>query len=118
MDIKRNDAQARLAASVEYAGLVYISGQVPNDLTADITAQTEEVLAKIDALLAASQSDKTRILSAQIWIKDIKRDFAAFNAAWEAWMPLGHSPARAAVEANMAREDVLVEVMVTAAQAK
>ncbi|UBX49567.1 RidA family protein [Providencia alcalifaciens] len=116
MSIKRNNPKPRLADSVEYAGLVYLSGQVPTDLSKDITAQTQDVLNKIDILLAASNSDKTRILSAQVWIKDMKRDFADFNTVWEAWMPAEFSPARAAVEANMAREQVLVEVMVTAAQ--
>lgn len=114
--IKRNNPKPRLADSVEYAGLVYLSGQIPNDLNGDITAQTQDVLAKIDTLLAASNSDKTRILSAQVWIKNMERDFAAFNAVWESWMPTENSPARAAVEANMAREQVLVEIMVTAAQ--
>lgn len=114
--IKRNNPKPRLADSVEYAGLVYLSGQVPNDLNGDITAQTQDVLAKIDTLLAASNSDKTRILSAQVWIKNMERDFAAFNAVWESWMPTENSPARAAVEANMAREQMLVEIMVTAAQ--
>ncbi|AIN64414.1 RidA family protein [Providencia stuartii] len=114
--IKRNNPKPRLADSVEYAGLVYLSGQVPNDLNGNITAQTQDVLAKIDTLLAASNSDKTRILSAQVWIKNMERDFAAFNAVWESWMPTENSPARAAVEANMAREQVLVEIMVTAAQ--
>lgn len=117
MSIKRNNLKPRLADSVEYSGLVYLSGQVPNDLTGDITQQTKDVFAKIDSLLAASNSDKTRILSAQVWIKDIKRDFADFNAVWESWMPIENSPARAAVEANMAREQVLVEIMVIAAQA-
>lgn len=112
--IKRNNPKPRLSDSVEYAGLVYLSGQVPTDLTGDITAQTREVLAKIDSLLANSNSDKTRILSAQVWIKDMGRDFAAFNVVWESWMPAENSPARAAVEANMAGEQILVEVMVTA----
>ncbi|ENU1228147.1 RidA family protein [Providencia rettgeri] len=116
MSIKRNNPKPRLADSVEYAGVVYLSGQVPNDLTGDITQQTFEVLAKIDSLLAASDSNKTRILSAQVWIKDMARDFSAFNAVWEEWMPVENSPARAAVEANMARDQVLVEIMVTAAK--
>ncbi|WP_272677262.1 RidA family protein [Providencia huaxiensis] len=116
MSIKRNTPKPRLADSVEYAGIVYLSGQVPNDLTGDIIQQTTEVLAKIDALLAASDSDKTRILFAQVWIKDMARDFSAFNAVWEKWMPVESSPARAAVEANMARDQVLVEIMVTAAK--
>lgn len=116
MSIKRNNPKPRLADSVEYAGIVYLSGQVPNDLTGDITQQTEDVLAKIDTLLAASNSNKTQILSAQVWIKNMARDFSAFNAVWENWMPVENSPARAAVEANMAREQVLVEIMVIAAQ--
>lgn len=116
MPIKRNNPKPRLADSVEHAGIVYLSGQVPNDLTGDITQQTEEIFAKIDALLAASNSDKTRILSAQVWIKNMARDFSAFNAAWENWMPVENSPARAAVEANMARDQVLVEIMVIASQ--
>lgn len=116
MSIKRNNPKPRLADSVEFGGLVYLSGQVPSDLMGDITQQTQDVLDKIDALLAASQSDKTCILSAQVWIKNMHRDFAAFNAVWESWMPVEHSPARAAVEANMAREQVLVEIMVTAVQ--
>ncbi|WP_265498270.1 RidA family protein [Providencia rustigianii] len=116
MSIKRNNPKPRLADSVEYAGLVYLSGQVPTNLSGDITAQTQEVLDKIDSLLAASHSDKTRILSAQVWIKDMSRDFAPFNHVWEAWMPAEFSPARAAVEANMARDQVLVEIMVIAAQ--
>lgn len=116
MTIKRNNPQARLAASVEHGGLVYLSGQVPSDLNADVTAQAQDVLAKIDALLAEANSDHTRILSAQIWLKDMARDFAAFNAVWEAWMPLGHSPARAAVQAEMANPNILVEIMVTAVQ--
>ncbi|MDX7988126.1 RidA family protein [Xenorhabdus sp. 12] len=114
--IKRNNPKPRLADSVEYAGLIYLSGQIPNDFSGDITQQTQEVLAKIDALLAAGNSNKTRILSAQVWLKDIKRDFEAFNEVWVSWMPTENSPARAAVEANMAREQVLVEIMVTAAQ--
>lgn len=116
MSIKRNNPKPRLADSVEYAGIVYLSGQVPNDLTGDITQQTEDVLAKIDTLLAASNSNKTQILSAQVWIKNMARDFSAFNTVWENWMPVENSPARAAVEANMAREQVLVEIMVIAAQ--
>ncbi|HGN1706994.1 TPA: RidA family protein [Providencia rettgeri] len=116
MSIKRNNPKPRLADSVEHAGIVYLSGQVPNDLNGDIIQQTQDVLSKIDNLLAASHSDKTRILSAQVWIKNMARDFSGFNQAWEKWMPVENSPARAAVEANMARDQVLVEIMVIAAQ--
>ncbi len=72
----------------------------------DIVLQTREVLEKIDALLAAAGSDKQHILSAQIWLKNIERDFAAFNEVWVQWMPEGYSPARAAVQAEMARPEI------------
>ncbi|EKM7809443.1 TPA: RidA family protein [Klebsiella aerogenes] len=117
MTIIRNNPQPRLSASVEYGNLVFLSGQTPKSSADDIALQTREVLEKIDALLAAAGSDKQHILSAQIWLKDISRDFAAFNEVWVKWMPEGHSPARAAVQAEMARPDILVEIMVTAVKA-
>ena len=82
-------------------------------------AFTDEPLteAQIDALLAAAGSDKQHILSAQIWLKNIERDFAAFNEVWVQWMPEGYSPARAAVQAEMARPEILVEIMLTAVKA-
>ena len=70
-----------------------------------------------EALLAAAGSDKQHILSAQIWLKNIERDFAAFNEVWVQWMPEGYSPARAAVQAEMARPEILVEIMLTAVKA-
>jgi enamine deaminase RidA (YjgF/YER057c/UK114 family) len=117
MTIIRNNPQPRLSASVEYGNLLFLSGQTPKSSDDDIAQQTREVLEKIDALLAASGSDKQHILSAQIWLKNIPRDFAVFNDVWVAWMPEGHSPARAAVQAEMARPDILVEIMVTAVKA-
>ena len=95
--------------------LVYISGQVPTTLDADIRQQTIEVLNKIDTILNEANSDKSRILTAQIWIKNIAEDFAIFNECWETWLPEGAAPARAALQADLAREQVLVEVMLTAA---
>ena len=114
-DIQRINPSARLAGCVVHAGLVYISGQVPTTLDADARQQTIEVLDKIDVLLAQANSDKSRILTAQIWIKHIDQDFAAFNECWEAWLPVGTAPARAALQADLARPQVLVEVMLTAA---
>lgn len=117
LNIKRNDPQPRLAASVEYGNLVFLSGQTPKSNTPDIAQQTREVLEKIDALLAEAGSDKFHLLSAQVWLKDISRDFADFNDVWVNWLPEGYSPARAAVQAEMARPEILVEVMVTAVKA-
>lgn len=117
MTIIRNNPQPRLSASVEYGSLVFLSGQTPKSSVDDVALQAREVLDKIDALLVAAGSDKQHILSAQIWLKDISRDFAAFNEVWVAWMPEGHSPARAAVQAEMARPDILVEIMITAVKA-
>lgn len=117
MKIVRNNPQPRLSGSVEYGNLIFLSGQTPKSSDEDIRLQTREVLEKIDALLAASGSDNQHILSAQIWLKNMSRDFAGFNEAWVAWMPEGCSPARATVQAEMARPDILVEVMVTAVKA-
>ena len=117
MIIKRNNPQPRLSASVEYGNLVFLSGQTPKSSDGDITRQTREVLEKIDALLLAAGSDNRHLLSAQVWLRDMARDFDGFNAQWVAWLPEGTSPARAAVQAEMARPDILVEVMVTAVKA-
>lgn len=113
--IKRDFTGNRLANYVTYNGVVYLSGQVPITVEEDVVVQTQEVLAKIDALLERAGSCKENMLSAQIWLKDMAQDFDKFNAVWEAWIGNNEPPARAAVEANMARPHVLVEVMVTAA---
>lgn len=116
MTIQRIDPNPRLSAGVVFSDLVFLSGQVPTTLDGDVALQTTEVLEKIDALLAKANSDKSRILSAQIWLKDIAKDFTVFNELWEKWLPAGCSPSRAAIQADMARPQVLVEVMVIAAK--
>ncbi|EDZ9926675.1 RidA family protein [Salmonella enterica] len=109
MNIIRNNSQPRLSACVTYCDLIFLSGQTPKSSEDDIALQTREVLAKIDGLLAAAGSDNRYILSAQVWLKNISRDFAEFNDVWVDWLPEGHSPARTAVQAEMARSDILVE---------
>jgi len=94
--------------------IAWLAGQVAADPTADITGQAKSVLAQIDALLAGIGSDKTRILSATIYLPDIK-DFAAMNAVWDAWVPQGHTPARATVEARLASPAYRIEIQVVAA---
>ena len=90
------------------------AGQVAEDASLDIEGQTREALAAIDALLAQAGSDKTRILRAQIFLADIA-DFAGMNRAWDAWVVPGNAPARATVEARLAKPEWKVEIVVTAA---
>lgn len=115
MTIERLHVGKRLSAAVVHNGIVYLAGQVPDDASPpDITKQTEDVLAKIDRLLAEAGTDKTKLLSAQIFLPDMK-DFAAMNAAWEKWIPAGQTPARATVEAKLANPAFKVEIMCIAA---
>lgn len=111
--IIRTEPNAVLAKAVEFHGFIFLQGCVAHDLSKDIKGQTEEVLAQIDAILETHGTDKTRLLQAQIWLKDI-RDRDAMNAVWSAWLPPAGAPARACVQANMADPRHLVEIMVTA----
>jgi enamine deaminase RidA (YjgF/YER057c/UK114 family) len=114
MSIQRHHAGKRLANMVVHAGTIYLAGQVADDLSADITTQAKQVLAQIDRLLGEAGSDKTRILSATIYLPDMN-DFAAMNAAWEAWVPAGQPPARATVQAKLAAPGYKIEIQVIAA---
>jgi enamine deaminase RidA (YjgF/YER057c/UK114 family) len=113
MTIKRIDTNARLSKVVVHNGLAYLAGQVADTLDAPVDVQTRETLAKIDALLQGVGSDKTRILSAQIWLADMAQA-PQMNAVWEAWMPQGHAPARATVGAPLATPRHLIEIKVVA----
>jgi enamine deaminase RidA (YjgF/YER057c/UK114 family) len=110
--IVRTEPNKILAKAVEYHGFVYVQGCTAKDLSKDIKGQTSEVLAQIDEILEIHGTDKTRLLQAQIWLKDI-RDRDAMNQLWAAWLPAGGAPARACVQANMADPRHLVEIMVT-----
>jgi len=114
MDIKRLHVGPRLSEVALHNGVVYLAGQIAEDTTQNIDGQTREVLGHVDRLLAEAGSDKTRILMCQIFLADIK-DIAAMNAVWDAWVPPGHTPPRATVQAMLARPELLVEVVVTAA---
>lgn len=115
MSIERLDSGQRMSRAVIHNDTVYLCGQVPADESVGITEQTASTLAKIDALLAEVGSDKGQILSATIYIRDMK-DFAAMNEVWDSWTVEGLAPARACVEARMARPSLLVEVSVIAAR--
>jgi len=110
--IIRTEPNAILAKAVEYHGFVFCQGVTAQDLGKDIAGQTHEVLDQIDALLEQHGTDNTRLLQAQIWLKDI-RDRGAMNEVWSAWLPPGGAPARACVQAHMADPRHLVEIMVT-----
>jgi enamine deaminase RidA (YjgF/YER057c/UK114 family) len=114
MAIQRFHVGKRLSDMVVHDGTVYLAGQVAEDTSKDVTGQTLEVLAAIDKLLAEAGSDRTKILSAQIFLPDMK-DFAAMNAVWEKWVPQGHTPARATLEAALANPAYKVEIMAIAA---
>ena len=112
--LKRLEAGKRMAQAVVHGNTVYLAGQVAEDTSADVAGQTRQVLAAIERLLAAAGSDKTRILSATVYLADIGT-FAAMNSAWDAWVAPGHPPARATVEAALAAPAYKVEIVVIAA---
>jgi enamine deaminase RidA (YjgF/YER057c/UK114 family) len=114
MNIERFDVGARLSEMAVHNGVAYLAGQVPEDATADITGQTQQVLAAVDRLLARAGSDKSRLLRVQIFLADLA-DFPAMNAVWDAWVLPGHTPPRATVKAALARPEWKIEVVVTAA---
>jgi enamine deaminase RidA (YjgF/YER057c/UK114 family) len=114
MTIQRFNVGKRLSEIVVHGNTVYLAGEVPDDGTKGITEQTEQVLAKIDKLLKQVGSDKSKLLSAQIFLPDMG-DFAGMNAAWEKWVIPGQTPARATVEAKLANPVYKVEIMCVAA---
>lgn len=113
-EITRIETGPRMSQAVIHNGIAYLAGQVGAE-GESVTAQTTAVLDKIDALLAKVGSDKTKILTAQIWVADIDSDFADMNAVWDAWVPAGHAPARWTGEAKLATPGYRVEIIVTAA---
>lgn len=113
MPIQRHGTTRRYSDSVVYAATVYLV-EVPANLDADITAQTENLLASVDRLLAQAGSDKSHLLMATIYLADMA-DYEAMNAVWDAWVPEGHAPARACVQARLAHAKYRVEMALTAA---
>ena len=114
MTIKRMHVGPRLSEMAIHNGTVYLAGQVPDDATQDIEGQTRQVLGMIDALLARAGTDKTRLLMVQIFLADLA-DFDGMNRVWDAWVPAGHTPPRATVQARLARPEWKIEIVATAA---
>jgi enamine deaminase RidA (YjgF/YER057c/UK114 family) len=115
MSIQRHDQTAILSQAVQYGDTVYLAGVVAKNLDQDIKGQTKAVLDDIDRLLAKCGSSKSKVLSAQIWVTDI-RNRAPMNEVWTAWVDPKNLPARACIEAKLADPRALVEIMVIAAK--
>ena len=115
MTIERIGVGLRMSQAVVHGDRVFLAGVVADDLSADVRGQTEQILAKIDGLLAQAGTDKTNLLTTNIWLSDIST-FADMNAAWDEWVAPGCTPARATVEAKLATPDYRVEIMVQAAR--
>ena len=115
-DIQHIGAGQRLSRVVIFKDLVFVSGQTADDRSLPIRGQVEQTLAKLDRCLAEAGTDKRRLLSVQIWLKDIARDFEAMNAVWTEWIASGPAPARATAQCEMGLPDILVEVIATAAR--
>lgn len=116
MSIVRHGVTQRYADSAVHAGTVYLV-EVPPDLAADITAQTQGLLDSVDRLLAQAGSDRQHLLMATIYLADMA-DYAAMNAVWDAWLPAGCAPPRACLEARLADPRIRVEMVFTAALAQ
>jgi enamine deaminase RidA (YjgF/YER057c/UK114 family) len=117
-NIVRIATDTRRSRAVIYNGMVFVGGQAADDRSQDIRGQTKQALAKIEKFLADAGTDKSRLLSAQIWIKDIAKDFAGMNEIWDAWTAPNAAPTRATAQCEMGAPDVLVEIIVIAAVAQ
>jgi len=115
MTITRHSAGPRMSGAVVHGDTVYLAGQVAGDPSAGVKGQTEQVLKKIDDLLKAAGTDKSKLLSATIYLADI-RGFEEMNAVWDAWVTPGSTPGRATVEARLAGPRYLVEIVAIAAR--
>lgn len=114
-DIKRIKVGNRMSQAVVHGNTVYLAGQVAQAAAGEsVTKQTEAILAQIDGLLAEAGTDKSKLLTANIWLSDIS-DFNEMNAVWDAWVVPANTPCRACVESKLAAPQYTVEIMVTAA---
>lgn len=114
MTIRRFENGARFCRVLTHNGTVYLAGLTADDLSGDVAQQTRDTLSKIDHYLAMAGSEKSKLLTAQIWLRDIA-DFDRMNTVWDAWIDREAMPVRATVEARLAGDGYRVEIMVTAA---
>lgn len=114
-DIQKINSTEVMSAITIFNNVVYLSGQVPKTTETDIVAQTLDVLATIDTLLAQAGTDKSRLLSAQLFVKNLE-DFPQVNALWVEWMKGCVPPSRATIQADLVNPKWLIEIAVVAAQ--
>ena len=114
MTIKRIETNLRMSKVVIHNNVVHLSGLVGGELYASTTNQTKQILAQVDNYLAQAGTNKSKLLTAQIWLDDIRK-FDEMNVAWDAWLSPGNAPTRACVESRMANPGIFVEILVTAA---
>lgn len=112
--IERFEVGSRFSEVAIHNGVAYLAGQVPLDDTLEVYEQTQQVLAEIDKWLAKANTNKQRILMAQIYLADMA-DYAEMNRAWDNWVAENHAPPRACVEAKLANPNWKVEIVITAA---
>lgn len=112
--IQRHDIGPRMSEAVVHNGVVYLAGQVAEDVDLDVTGQTRQVLEQVDALLQSVGSGRDRVLRAEILLANIA-DFDTMNVAWDSWVVAGHTPARATFQAALADPAWKVEIVITAA---
>ena len=116
MAIERHEVGPRMSKCVVHGNTVYLSGIVANDPKGkSVAEQTKDIVGQIDGLLAKAGTDKSKLLSTNIWIADMAT-FAEMNSVWDSWVVAGQTPARATVEARLATPDYKVEIMVVAAK--
>jgi enamine deaminase RidA (YjgF/YER057c/UK114 family) len=116
MAIERHEVGPRMSKCVVHGNTVYLAGIVANEPKGkSVTEQTKDIVGQIDGLLAKAGTDKSKLLTANIWIADMAT-FAEMNSVWDAWVVHGQTPARATVEAKLATPDYKVEIMVVAAK--
>jgi len=116
MSIERKHSGDRMSQIVIHGDTVYLAGQVASGAPGEsVTKQTEDIVARIDGYLAEAGTDKSKLLTATLWITDMT-NFAEMNAVWDAWVSAGNTPCRACVEAKLASDKYDVEIMVTAAR--
>lgn len=114
MTIRRFENGTRFCRVLTHNGTVYLAGLTADDLSGDVARQTRDTLSKIDHYLAMAGSDKSKLLTVQIWLRDIA-DFDRMNSVWDTWIDRAAMPVRATVEARLAGDGYRVEIMVTAA---
>ena len=116
MKIERHESGPRMSKAVIHGDTIYLAGIVADSPKGkSVAEQTKNILSQIDGFLALAGTDKTKLLSANIWITDMT-NFAEMNSVWDSWVSPGNTPARATVEAKLASPDYKVEIMVVAAR--